>query len=49
MCAGVHVFSLSWEKVISVAALIEVCQYWHWHGLACVVSLGGAGERGEEI
>lgn len=49
MRAGVHMFSLSREKVISVTALIEVCQYWHYHGLACIVLLGGVGERGEEI
>lgn len=47
MCPGVHMFSLSREKVFSVAALIEVRQY--WHGLACIVWLGGVGERGEEI
>lgn len=33
----------------SVPALVEVCQYWHWHGIACIVFLGGVGERGEEI
>lgn len=49
MCAGVHMFSLSREKVVFVAPLIEVCQYWHWYGLACIVSLGGVGERGEKI
>lgn len=49
MCAVVHVFSLSREKVISVMVLMEFCQYWHWHGLACIVLLGGVGERGEEI
>lgn len=49
MCAGVHTPSSSREKVISVPTLVEVCLYWHWHGLASIVSLGGAGERGEEI
>lgn len=49
MCADVHMLSSSREKVISVPALVEVCQYWHRHGLACIVSLGGVGERGEEM
>lgn len=49
MRAGIHTFSSSREKVISVPAVVEVCQYWHWHGLAGIVSLGGVGERGEEL
>lgn len=48
-CVLVLVFALPREQAGLVAALAEARQAWHRHGTAGVVSVGGVGERGEEL